>query len=68
MATVRCYRCGIETLNLTGWSQTPRCGNCNAILPLPLAARRRSFGLAAEDGDEPGVDAATALRSGPDPA
>ena len=63
MARARCYRCGIETLNLAGWSKHPRCGNCNA--PLPVLKRR--FGLMREDGQEPGVDAATAL-SEPDPA
>jgi hypothetical protein len=63
MAKVRCYRCGIETLNLTGWSKHPRCSNCDA--PLPILKRR--FGLIREDGQEPGVEAATAL-SEPDPA
>jgi hypothetical protein len=64
MARVRCYRCGIETLNLTGWSKQPRCSNCDAPLPVRKATR---FGLVRDDGEEPGVDAATAL-SGPDPA
>ena len=64
MARVRCYRCGIETLNLTGWSKHPRCGNCEA--PLPVPARR--FGLTRESGQEPGVDAAVSLRTEPDPA
>ncbi len=64
MARVRCYRCGIETLNLTGWAQKqPRCSNCDA----PLPVLRRRFGLVREDGQEPGVDASVAL-SDPDPA
>ena len=64
MARVRCYRCGIETLNLTGWSRHPRCGNCDAPLPIPS----RRFGLNRDEGQEPGVDAAVTLRTEPDPA
>jgi hypothetical protein len=62
MARVRCYRCGIETLSLTGWGKHPRCGNCDAPLPI------RRLGLRREDGEEPGVDAAVTLRREPDPA
>lgn len=64
MARIRCYRCGIETLSLSGWSKHPRCSNCEA--PLPIPARR--FGFGREDGEEPGRDAAVSLRSDPDPA
>ena len=63
MARVRCNRCGIETLNLTGWSKHPRCSNCDA--PLPIAKRRL---FSREDGQEPGVEAAATLRTEPDPA
>jgi hypothetical protein len=62
MARVRCYRCGIETLNLTGLAKQPRCSNCDA--PLPVLKRR--FGLIREDSQEPGLDART--LSEPDPA
>lgn len=64
MARVRCYRCGIETLNLTGWGKTPRCGNCDAVLPIPARGRFS----AVEEGEEPGVEARLSLSSKPDPA
>ncbi len=64
MARVRCFRCGIETLSLTGWGKHPRCGNCNAPLPIPS----RRFGRRREGGEEPGVDASVGLRTDPDPA
>jgi hypothetical protein len=64
MARLRCSRCGIETLNLTGWTKHPRCSNCNAPLPIPS----RRFGRTREEGQEPGVDSAVTLRTEPDPA
>ena len=47
MARVRCYQMWDRNAQISGWSQHPRCTNCDAPLPI------RRLGLMREDGEEP---------------